>query len=194
MDRPFAPMPEERSGSPHSHLRLTLGEFGWTSSMPPPLSAIASTWSGYLSSDSPQAGQISPGGSVISTACDSQIGSPTCQRQDGPGYIVQDEAFDPTRRPSVSVKLEEGDIAETMSTAASRRDTFLVENTQPKTFNGPQKRPRGRPRKHPVVQPLPNAAKSTKGRSKTGCITCRKRKKKCDETKPKCTLYFHLKL
>lgn len=47
------------------------------------------------------------------------------------------------------------------------------------------KRPRGRPRKHP----LPNAdslIKITKGRSKTGCITCRKRKKKCDEAKPRC--------
>lgn len=49
------------------------------------------------------------------------------------------------------------------------------------------KRPRGRPRKHPL--PLPNASKVTKGRSKTGCITCRKRKKKCDEAKPRCEYY-----
>ena len=48
-----------------------------------------------------------------------------------------------------------------------------------------QKRPRGRPRKHPIV-PAPTAGKVTKGRSKTGCITCRKRKKKCDEAKPRC--------
>jgi hypothetical protein len=48
-----------------------------------------------------------------------------------------------------------------------------------------QKRPRGRPRKHPLI---PNVApnKITKGRSKTGCLTCRKRKKKCDEAKPRC--------
>ncbi|KAK1829350.1 transcriptional regulatory protein moc3 [Podospora conica] len=47
------------------------------------------------------------------------------------------------------------------------------------------KRPRGRPRKHPLT---PNVAanKVTKGRSKTGCLTCRKRKKKCDEAKPRC--------
>lgn len=44
-------------------------------------------------------------------------------------------------------------------------------------------RKRGRPRKHPLLAPG-NQAKVTKGRSKTGCITCRRRKKKCDETKP----------
>lgn len=47
------------------------------------------------------------------------------------------------------------------------------------------KRPRGRPRKHPIqtTEPL---NKVTKGRSKTGCVTCRRRKKKCDEAKPRC--------
>jgi hypothetical protein len=47
------------------------------------------------------------------------------------------------------------------------------------------KRPRGRPRKHPVPTPE-SISKVAKGRSKTGCITCRKRKKKCDEAKPRC--------
>ncbi|KAL1846248.1 hypothetical protein VTK73DRAFT_318 [Phialemonium thermophilum] len=47
------------------------------------------------------------------------------------------------------------------------------------------KRPRGRPRKHPLA-PVTPANKVTKGRSKTGCLTCRKRKKKCDEAKPRC--------
>ena len=47
------------------------------------------------------------------------------------------------------------------------------------------KRPRGRPRKHPLT-PVATTNKVTKGRSKTGCITCRKRKKKCDEAKPRC--------
>ncbi|KAK7968963.1 fungal-specific transcription factor domain-containing protein [Apiospora saccharicola] len=47
------------------------------------------------------------------------------------------------------------------------------------------KRPRGRPRKHPLT-PQVSANKIAKGRSKTGCITCRKRKKKCDEAKPRC--------
>ncbi|KAF2834803.1 hypothetical protein M501DRAFT_999808 [Patellaria atrata CBS 101060] len=47
------------------------------------------------------------------------------------------------------------------------------------------KRPRGRPRKHPVSPSTP-IVKPSKGRSKTGCITCRRRKKKCDEAKPHC--------
>ncbi|RPA72320.1 hypothetical protein BJ508DRAFT_335173 [Ascobolus immersus RN42] len=46
------------------------------------------------------------------------------------------------------------------------------------------KRGRGRPRKHPL--PMQGGTKVTKGRSKTGCITCRRRKKKCDETRPEC--------
>jgi hypothetical protein len=46
-------------------------------------------------------------------------------------------------------------------------------------------RKRGRPRKHPLPSPEGHL-KVAKGRSKTGCITCRRRKKKCDETKPAC--------
>lgn len=45
-------------------------------------------------------------------------------------------------------------------------------------------RKRGRPRKHPLPVAGGGQVKITKGRSKTGCITCRRRKKKCDETKP----------
>ncbi|KAF2213610.1 hypothetical protein CERZMDRAFT_111256 [Cercospora zeae-maydis SCOH1-5] len=48
------------------------------------------------------------------------------------------------------------------------------------TEEGPRKR--GRPRKHPVVE----QKKSTHIRSKTGCKTCRRRKKKCDEARPSC--------
>ncbi|PFH58910.1 hypothetical protein XA68_13059 [Ophiocordyceps unilateralis] len=49
-----------------------------------------------------------------------------------------------------------------------------------------QKRTRGRPRKMSLTSPVASSTKATNGRSKTGCITCRKRKKKCDEAKPRC--------
>lgn len=49
----------------------------------------------------------------------------------------------------------------------------------------PPRRPRGRPRKHPKPE-QGQSPKITKARSKTGCKTCRRRKKKCDEAKPFC--------
>ena len=46
----------------------------------------------------------------------------------------------------------------------------------------PPARKRGRPRKHPVSE----IRKTAHTRSKTGCATCRRRKKRCDERKPGC--------
>ena len=37
-----------------------------------------------------------------------------------------------------------------------------------------------------------NGVKMKRTRSKTGCLTCRKRKKKCDENKPNCNNCIHL--
>lgn len=51
------------------------------------------------------------------------------------------------------------------------------------------RRARGRPRIHPPRSPT-TASKQAKARSKTGCTTCRKRKKKCDETKPFCKCLY----
>lgn len=51
--------------------------------------------------------------------------------------------------------------------------------------NTPNRR-RGRPRKELIPEPV--LSKAPKPRSKTGCKTCRKRKKKCDEGRPGCTL------
>ena len=51
------------------------------------------------------------------------------------------------------------------------------------------KRGRGRPRKNSIsTLSSPTFKAKTFVRSKTGCMTCRKRKKKCDERKPECTL------
>ncbi|KAK4498483.1 hypothetical protein PRZ48_011141 [Zasmidium cellare] len=49
----------------------------------------------------------------------------------------------------------------------------------------PPRKKRGRPRKHPIVD-ASESKKTSHARSKTGCGTCRRRKKKCDETKPGC--------
>jgi hypothetical protein len=46
----------------------------------------------------------------------------------------------------------------------------------------PPARKRGRPRKHPISE----SRKTAHTRSKTGCATCRRRKKRCDERKPGC--------
>lgn len=61
--------------------------------------------------------------------------------------------------------------------------TTNIQTSGTVTATAPRKR--GRPRKHPL--PVPGLEpKVAKGRSKTGCVTCRRRKKKCDETKPTC--------
>ncbi|KXX78917.1 Transcriptional regulatory protein moc3 [Madurella mycetomatis] len=72
------------------------------------------------------------------------------------------------------------DLKEAPLTPVATASSLLQALEQPKP-----KRPRGRPRKHPLT-PNVTTNKITKGRSKTGCLTCRKRKKKCDEAKPRC--------
>ena len=70
---------------------------------------------------------------------------------------------------------------------ANMKDSAVPETPSMSTSPVTTKRPRGRPRKHPKVS-QDSVTKAPKGRSKTGCITCRKRKKKCDEAKPGCEL------
>lgn len=70
------------------------------------------------------------------------------------------------------------------------KESAVPESPSSDSVSALAKRPRGRPRKHP--KPTPESlAKVAKGRSKTGCITCRKRKKKCDETKPGCEWHLY---
>ncbi|KAF7593440.1 hypothetical protein BBP40_011543 [Aspergillus hancockii] len=90
----------------------------------------------------------------------------------------------------VNPKVEELDDADELQSIkplgavdpmANANSTYSEPTATP--ANVPRKR--GRPRKHPL--PIPGGQlKITKGRSKTGCITCRRRKKKCDEHKPAC--------
>lgn len=80
-----------------------------------------------------------------------------------------------------ALALESGSVRN--HSAAAELDPLEAKSLPaPPVSNGPRKR--GRPRKHPL--PVPGQNKVAKGRSKTGCITCRRRKKKCDETRPSC--------
>ncbi|KAI9374310.1 fungal-specific transcription factor domain-containing protein [Aspergillus egyptiacus] len=82
-------------------------------------------------------------------------------------------------------KVEELDDNEELLSIKPAVETPHVNSTDPTAAPVHVPRKRGRPRKHPL--PVPGGqVKVTKGRSKTGCITCRRRKKKCDETKPSC--------
>lgn len=80
-------------------------------------------------------------------------------------------------------KVEELEDEDIQSFQTSGVGNEAEQNEHPAGLPVPVPRKRGRPRKHPLPGPG-NQAKVTKGRSKTGCITCRRRKKKCDETKP----------
>ncbi|KAK3067603.1 hypothetical protein LTR53_015436 [Teratosphaeriaceae sp. CCFEE 6253] len=60
-------------------------------------------------------------------------------------------------------------------------DVKLAISPEQISVSGPRKR--GRPRKHPLSE----QKKASHVRSKTGCGTCRVRKKKCDESRPSCT-------
>ncbi len=89
----------------------------------------------------------------------------------------EDETLlEPKLEPTDSIDM--ADLAEIKGSVGPESPTSVTKPAQ-------TKRPRGRPRKHPRPNPE-TMAKIAKGRSKTGCLTCRKRKKKCDETKPGC--------
>lgn len=114
--------------------------------------------------------------------------------------LYEDPTPDSKPPPSPSISAGFGSNASSFSTEEvtpkveeldDNEDIKLTEpenpndDPQPSSMGSPVHVPRkrGRPRKHPLPAPS-TQLKITKGRSKTGCITCRRRKKKCDETKP----------
>lgn len=96
----------------------------------------------------------------------------TAGEQEDEGIVI------PKLEPTEDVDMEDLEQADV-------KENIVSESPSSESTPAQTKRPRGRPRKHPKPT-LESMAKVTKGRSKTGCITCRKRKKKCDETKPGC--------
>ncbi|KAF2435999.1 hypothetical protein EJ08DRAFT_691893 [Tothia fuscella] len=88
--------------------------------------------------------------------------------------------------PKVEELDDDDDLMETKTESLPEGSIKAASTGSLDQSSGPvARRPRGRPRKHPKTSPMSNQ-KQPKGRSKTGCITCRRRKKKCDETRPAC--------
>jgi Zn(2)-Cys(6) binuclear cluster domain-containing protein len=95
--------------------------------------------------------------------------------------VISSPADSDMSMDTVIPKVEEVDEDEELHSKSAE-----AENNADETPGvAPAPRKRGRPRKHPLPAPG-GQVKVAKGRSKTGCITCRRRKKKCDETKPAC--------
>lgn len=93
------------------------------------------------------------------------------------------DAIDPNSPDALAPKIEELDDDGEVLMDLKPGDDRPADDVSTTLASLPRKR--GRPRKHPL--PMPGGQmKVAKGRSKTGCITCRRRKKKCDETKPAC--------
>ncbi|KAF3393160.1 Transcriptional regulatory protein moc3 [Talaromyces pinophilus] len=93
------------------------------------------------------------------------------------------DAIDPNSPNALAPKIEELDDDGEVLMDLKPGDDRPADDVSTTLASLPRKR--GRPRKHPL--PMPGGQmKVAKGRSKTGCITCRRRKKKCDETKPAC--------
>ena len=86
--------------------------------------------------------------------------------------------------PTTAV-LPKAEDAEAVTATGLERLNTLREPTEKITDLSVRKR-RGRPPKQAIPFKQPNQPKTIGMRSKTGCLTCRKRKKKCDEAKPSC--------
>ena len=119
--------------------------------------------------------------SSMSPLSSSTLGSELCSSSD---TEADEEINDPcTVVPKVEEEEEDG-VIEDIKRADSSDDRDAKVDRRPRNDTGAKKK-RGRPKKlHPSV-PAAHVT-VTKGRSKTGCRTCRRRKKKCDEAKPSC--------
>ena len=171
---------------------------------PSPLSAEDTNWMGTASTTPFQTGQLSPvstsmdatmemnmDDSSISTIVPSVGSSLNESGTNGMEEQMENASFEDTWDQDTDdilkmPKLEPPEDELSLDLVAATPDGGgPATQTDSSTPELKQKRPRGRPRKHPIT-PVAVASKITKGRSKTGCITCRKRKKKCDEAKPRC--------
>ncbi|KAI2624502.1 fungal-specific transcription factor domain-containing protein [Xylaria nigripes] len=128
---------------------------------------------------------------ALQSACTSSDGAwdATYQDDEPVGNVDDDTDWEQVapNRPTVPKvePVDDDDFCMDEVQEAPRQSPPKSSSSTTATAQNKAKRPRGRPRKHPLVSQSANN-KIAKGRSKTGCITCRKRKKKCDEAKPRC--------
>lgn len=117
----------------------------------------------------------------MSSASDSPLTTPNF---DTHIFSISDSQSDGRRdsRTSLDDIVPKVEVAELeLADVKEETDDTPISPTEPVRI----RRARGRPRIHPPRSPT-TLSKQAKARSKTGCTTCRKRKKKCDETRPFC--------
>lgn len=155
--------------------------------MPPSPLRMESLWMSSSAATQLQPGQISPlSAGLINSSAPTMVhsASSSCADSWSTEYVDRDDvemdnnweqgSDDVLTIPKLE-PVEDDLIMDDLKAAPLAPASIETTSGDPKP-----KRPRGRPRKHPLTAAI-SASKVTKGRSKTGCITCRKRKKKCDE-------------
>lgn len=194
MDRPLALVSEDGSLSWSDNHSISSDE-AHESMMPQSPSPMDNPWMVNASTTQLQTGQLSPVSAEMDMTMDVSAphmvhsASSSCTDSWSTGYAERDDvemdnnweqgSDDILTIPKLEPMDDDLDELKAAPLAPSAQSEAPATATK-------QKRPRGRPRKNPLT-PVIGASKVTKGRSKTGCITCRKRKKKCDEAKPRCT-------
>ena len=118
----------------------------------------------------------------MSSCSDSPMNTPTLESNLNSLSDSYGESRAESRDASDEVvpKIEEEELTLSSVKTEPFADDTPISPTEPVRI----RRGRGRPRIYPPRSPT--TSKQAKARSKTGCFTCRKRKKKCDETKPSC--------
>ncbi|CAG7988893.1 unnamed protein product [Penicillium olsonii] len=143
------------------------------------------TDSGFRDNEIPTGLQSTPSTSTGASPDDTSSDSPGWYATQSPDLDAQIKAYQRSHTFDQTVQAQLDEVMEIPKVEEADEDLLSIRPDAETGTPAAVPRKRGRPRKHPL--PVPgNQAKITKGRSKTGCITCRRRKKKCDETKPAC--------
>ncbi|TGZ80137.1 hypothetical protein EX30DRAFT_61584 [Ascodesmis nigricans] len=128
----------------------------------------------------------------VSTSSSGESSSPgALASATSPTFPPWTSADSPPERPPTALQRDESPEEGLVSPKIEdeQQDVDMIAVPQLPMENKPQevliKRKRGRPPKYPNGPPKP-LPKTSRARTKTGCLTCRKRKKKCDEAKPGC--------